>query len=665
MWDRRGMDPEDRETASRQTAKAAGHEEGRQPMKIGVLLPGENKLDIARKVIEEVKAEVVYLKDIQSYDAVNEARRAIEAGAEILVARGYQAMLIRRFTNIPLVEMRIHTAELGLLLNRAREIARKEKPCIGLIAFANMMPDLTYMEELFHIRLVTRVIERTEEGESVLREMEEDRPDVIIAGPIICLAAEQMGYPAIRFTSTEESIRTALQEAIQMGNALERDMANTAQIEAFLDTSSNGIIRINKEGSILLINKVTEDLVGQKSDKVVGQPLEAILPMLDPGLPRQVLEGKREDVSTSITLQGRAWMVLIVPVRYDNHITGAVLSMRGLSSSSASSQKARRELIRNGFTAVATFAELTTRNEYMKEILNEARSIALSDSPVLLYSEPGTEIPELAEAIHNNSVRRAAPFISMTLEDLSAEEQMQALFGRRDPDDPESPPPGAMFRADHGTLMVYGIDHMCVKVQLELLRVLMDPADARSFYESLNTLDVRIIGTAASDLRGEVRAGRFSRELFYMLQGCSLRIPPLRDRPEDLEEIFDRYFRAYTRQYSRPLTLTEGGRKQILKFKWPGNRIQVKGFCERLALSSRKRSVDEVALRKLYDLLYPDLRDEGGKSRVVVYRSQEAEELSVILRKHNGNRAEAARELGISTTTLWRRMKKYGIEASF
>ena len=93
--------------------------------------------------------------------------------------------------------------------------------------------------------------------------------------------------------------------------------------------------------------------------------------------------------------------------------------------------------------------------------------------------------------------------------------------------------------------------------------------------------------------------------------------------------------------------------------------LQVKTFCERLVLTAQKRSIDEVMIQKLYAQLYPHIEEICGEKKIVIYKSPEAEELGELLEKHHGNRGVVAKELGISTTTLWRRMKKYGIEANY
>ena len=117
--------------------------------------------------------------------------------------------------------------------------------------------------------------------------------------------------------------------------------------------------------------------------------------------------------------------------------------------------------------------------------------------------------------------------------------------------------------------------------------------------------------------------------------------------------------------YNRHLKITDGGYQKLAKLPWNGNTIQLKAFCERLVLSTEKRVIDEIVLQKLFEELYPEMKEIKGESRTVIYRSPESIELLEILERCHGNRNLAAKELGISTTTLWRRMKKYGVEAKY
>ena len=190
-------------------------------VKIGMLLPEADMVPMAQKVVKDMNVEIACLKAISSVDAVNEARLAVEAGAKIVIARGYQAKMIKHYTNIPLIEMKLHAQEIGLLLQKAKLMVKKEHPVIALIAFDNMLCDMSYMEELFGVTLKVAVMKRSEETPGILDEMEAYHPDLVIGGEITCNEAERRGYLTLFYRATEESIKEALESARAMAFAAE------------------------------------------------------------------------------------------------------------------------------------------------------------------------------------------------------------------------------------------------------------------------------------------------------------------------------------------------------------------------------------------------------------------------------------------------------------
>lgn len=633
-------------------------------VKIGMLLPEERMVEPARKIIEENHLDVVYLEAVHTVDAVNKARIAVEAGAHILVARGYQAKLIKEYTNIPVVEIRFHAQEIGLLIQKAKTILKKEHPHIALIAFENMLCDMSYMEQLFDIRLDVIYLKRIEEAESIIADFEE-RPDLIIGGEGTCRAAETMGYSTLFYQSTEESLKEALLAAKNASYAAESEKRNTAQFETVLDTSFNGIIKVNAEGKVIVVNKLVENLLGKNSEELVGKSLTEILPGIDSLLIENILSGKSESYSTSVSVRKKTWMAMIAPIQYDNQITGAILSLQKLADNSKKTKDIQGDML-HGFAAQTKFEDIQTENAQMRKMLETAKMYALSEHAVMIYGQAGTEDYLLAEAIHNNSIRKVGPYVSINMRGMDKEHQMEELF-RREAGDTVSTfgAKGAMIKANHGTLFIKGIEHLTLRVQHQILRTMLSRAQMRTDAQPLDTLDVRIIGSSKINLKHLVEKGEFSEELYYMLQSLVLEIPSLNERPEDLRNCFDKELKIYKEKYNRPLSVTEGAYKKLQELKWTGNGIQLRSFCERLVLTAKKRMIDEVVLQNLYDELFPHVEESHGEKRIHVYRSQETDELEELLERFHGNRKLVAEELGISTTTLWRRMKKYGIEANY
>lgn len=635
-------------------------------VKIAVLVRYSGMTKIAERIAKEQDIDIACIKTIETVDTVNEARMAVESGAHIIVARGYQAKLIKRYTNIPLVEIRLHAQEIGLLLKKAKVIAKKERPRVGLIAFKNMLCDMSHMEELFGVELFIDYLEKIEEVSEKLEEMSKKSPDLIIGGEITCREAEKMGYPALFYESTEESISEALLAAKKMAYAAEAEKQNTALFETVLDTSFNGIIKVNTEQKIIVVNKIIENILGKNAEEIIGLTLDRAFPEIDREAADCILKGRRESYTTSVNLRKQAWILLAAPIQYDGQITGAILSLQKVSQTFRKDQGGQKDMFLHGFVAQTTFRHIYTENERMKGALELAKMYALSDSPVLFYGEEGTEYYLISEAIHNNSARKSGAYISINTRGMSKEQQMEVLFGIETGEtDGQARRNGAFVKADHGTVFIKGVEHLTLRVQHQICRMLMSHSISRTDASPMDNLDVRIMAFSKVNLRSLVKTGEFSEELFYLLSGLTVDIPPLNERPEDLKYYFEKFFKENCKKYHKYFVLTQGVYDRIGRLSWKGNVIQLQRFCERLVLTSEKRSIDEVMVQKLYEELYPYIGESGGRDKVIVYKSKEAVELGALLEKYHGNRNLVAQELGISTTTLWRRMKKYGIEAAY
>lgn len=634
--------------------------------KIALLVPNKKMLEIAQHVVKRQNINVTYMKEIQTVDAVSEARLAVEAGAYIIVARGYQAKLMKKYTNIPLVEIRLHAQEVGLLIKQAKAIVKKEVPKIGIVVFENMLCDMSHMEELFGVELFIAYLNSMEDTIPKLLEISKFEPDIIIGGEITCDEAEQMGYPTLFYASTEESITEALQAASKMAYAAETEKQNTAQFETVLDTSFNGIIKINKDGKIIVVNKLIENLLGKNAEDVIGLFIADAFPEIDIAAIDSILQGTRENYTASVNIRNYVGMLMMAPIQYDERITGAILSFQKISGIIRKDRSIQENMFLHGFVAQTMFKHIYTENQQMAEVIEMAKEYALSESPILIYGEEGTEYYLISEAIHNNSIRRSGPFISINAREMDKEQQLQILFGEQIGIVGAQERRNAVFvKANHGTVFIKGIEHLTLRVQHQICRILTSHSITRTDAQPMDNFDVRIMAFSKVNLRYLVKSGKFSEELFYLLQGLVIEIPGLSQRVEDLLYYFKKFIKEYSQKYNKHFVITEGGYKKVGQLLWKGNLIQLKAFCERLVITSKKRNIDEVKIQKLYSDLYPYIDESQGEDKVIIYKSPEAVQLSSVLEKYHGNRNLAAEELGISTTTLWRRMKKYGIEVNY
>lgn len=630
--------------------------------KIAILLPKAYMLEQAKRVIQEDDLDIDILKVIKTSDSVYEARQAVELGAEVILARGVQAAFIRQYTNIPVAELTLTGQEIGLMITSAKKkVPDKKHPRIALIGFKNMFSDMTYADDLFDVELkfydITAIEQAAEKVDLAIRE----GTDILMGGDTVNALAAQKGFPGQFIDSTEESIRSAVTVAKKMIQTAEAEKNYIAQFETVLDNSYNGILEIDEQKQIRIVNKAGEDLFRRKADQLQGTALAKMLPELEMRYIDEVLDGRRDAFMTSVYVSGMPMMITAAPIQYENRIRGAIISIyRNTSIRKTANTEDLRSHYLKGYVAHAHFSDLRITSKEMEYCVELSKMYALSRRPVLITGEEGTEKELLAQCIHNNSSYKAGPFVTINCSGMTEQMQIDRIFGNPHAED-ESLKKGALAIGDLGTILISEIEKLSPVCQYRLYRAIRYDSLIQNDLERSQTLDNRIIATTTTDLYKLVQEGNFREDLYYLLNGLVVEIPPLRKRQEDIRAIVEESRVKFTRRYAKFPRIAEDAMETMLSYPWPGNEIQLETFCERMMLTSPKKTITSDFVQFLLDDLYPVQEHKLEDGTTVIYQHPEAARLTELLEKHHGNRSAVAKDIGISTTTLWRRMKKYGV----
>lgn len=618
-------------------------------------------LEQARNVIREDELDIDILKVIKTSDSVYEARQAVEQGAEVVLARGVQAAFIRQYTNIPVAELTLTGQEIGLMIASAKKkVPDKKCPQIALIGFKNMFSDTTYADELYDIRLKFYDITAIEQAAEKVDLAIQEGADVLLGGDTVNALAAQKGIPAQFIDSTEESIRSAIGVAKKMILTAEAEKNFTAQFETVLDNSYNGILEIDENKEIMIVNRAGEELFHKKASQLEGTALEKVIPELEQRYIDDVLSGKRDSFMTSVYVAGVPMMLTAAPIQYENKIRGAIISLYRNASVRKNDADELHSYYLKGYVAHAHFSDIRITGKEMEYCVELSKMYALSKNPVLICGEDGTDKEKLAQCIHNNSSYKAGPFVAVNCSGMTEQMQVDRLFGNPDAED-ESMKKGALAIGDHGTIVISEIEKLSLLCQYRLYRAIRYDSLIQNDLERSQTLDNRIIAITGADLYQYVEQGRFRQDLYYLLNSLTVEIPPIRKRPQDIRAIVEDCRVRFTKRYARFPKIAEDAMEVLAGFGWQGNEIQLESFCERLFLTSPKKTITSDYVYFLLDTLYPVKERISEDGTTVVYQHPEAARLTELLEKHQGNRSAVAKELGISTTTLWRRMKKYGV----
>ncbi len=328
-----------------------------------------------------------------------------------------------------------------------------------------------------------------------------------------------------------------------------------------------------------------------------------------------------------------------------------------------------RQLVRNVGAMAAEFRErygmenIVGRSRAMQEVFGRIVRVAPTDATVLVTGESGTGKELVARAIHANSRRADRPFVTVNCAALSEQLLESELFGhvRGAFTGAVSSRKGLLEEAHGGTFFFDEIAETPPSFQAKLLRAIQEGEIRRVGDNRAIRVDVRVVAATNRDLKKEIAEGRFREDLYYRLNVVRFRLPPLRERREDIPLLADHFLARYGRKMGRRVQLGEGVLDWLMQYDFPGNVRELENLMEQgVALA-----VDGVV--RLEDILPDDSPETGfgseAEPRTLQAIVEEAEQKAIerVLREVGGNRERAAELLGVSSTTLWRKMRRLNV----
>jgi len=293
----------------------------------------------------------------------------------------------------------------------------------------------------------------------------------------------------------------------------------------------------------------------------------------------------------------------------------------------------------------------------MQPVLQTIEQVAPTDANVLLLGENGTGKELVARAIHHQSNRSEEPFISVDLGAVPSSLFESEMFGHEKGafTDAKESRIGKFELANKGTLFLDEIGNLSPELQVKLLSVMQSRKVSKVGSNKLIDLDVRIICATNSPIYEAVKSGAFRQDLFYRIKTVEIKLPPLRERREDIPLLVNHYLLEFSKRYNKVLEVDSALLSQLTKYHWPGNIRELQHAVERAVILGKQSVLnqDDFQLSASIDPVDPE--------KTLNLTSVEREVIRQAVRKSNGNLTLAAEELGIGRTTLYRKMEEYGL----
>lgn len=460
-----------------------------------------------------------------------------------------------------------------------------------------------------------------------------------------------------------------------------RELARQSLLQHFAELCE-GMVIVDADSRIVWMNDRYPRRLGLADlEAMIGRPVEEAIPNSQM---RQVVEtgkpimldimdfGSESFVVTRLPLRDASGRVLgaVGMVLYDDprHLAPVVARYQQLRAELADAQRRLAEARRTRYT----FASFVGVSFACLELKQAARRAARTTSPVLILGETGTGKELLAQAIHAASPRSGGPFVAVNIAAVPETLLEAEFFGvapgaytgadRKGRD-------GKFKLADGGTLFLDEIGDMSLALQAKLLRTLQEREVEPVGSNRLVPVDVRVIAATSRDLEAMVAAGQFRADLFYRLNVVGLTTPPLRQRLDDLPILGEHLVDAICREQGlAPRVITAEAIERLRRYHWPGNVRELANVLERALIMSDGDSLEAADLARLMPAPRqppPESRQSGGRA-IGLYDAVAGAERSAIqaaLRDANGNKAQAAKLLGISRAALYEKIAALGLDA--
>ncbi len=447
---------------------------------------------------------------------------------------------------------------------------------------------------------------------------------------------------------------------------LDRLLKNPQFLNEMFEVMRDGLMVLDKKGIILLFNRAAEEITGYRREAVLGKECSVfhcdecmVLDKSGGGEDSQLEKfGAVYNRKCRIqTARGKTALLLknAVILRDDHdEILATIESMTDITSlynKEMELQELKEELRQDYW-----FMGLLGKSIPMQRLYEHIRNAASSEAPVLICGESGAGKNLVARAIHKLSRRRDGPFIQLNCASLNEQLLESELFGHKKGSftGAVSDRIGRFEAANEGGIFLDEIGDMPMTMQVKLLGVLEDKVVERVGDNKPIPVNIRLISATNKDLSNLLASGKFREDLLYRINSIVINVPPLRERTEDIPLIALHYLRKISFANNKDIRNISPQAMEILTdFPWPGNVRRLINALEHSIATCRS---DTIEVSDLPEYLVHEKKTEGNESGI------EQEDIRSALSLYKGNRTLAAKHLGISRVTLWKRLKTLGID---
>lgn len=645
-------------------------------IRFALAVPCSNFIHNAFEIFKQHN-EIGKAYDLEDYSmeeviVTEETAGKIKIDADVILTRGLLAEILKSIQgDIPVVEIAVPATDTLRVVLKCVEIFHARK--VGIIASHNMAMGATEIPDFLDIPVKTYILTQDWNGPQLVDQAVKDGCDAIVGGVNTCRYAESIKVPNLFISTGRDSFWQAITAAKRAASISRMEQEKTSRIHILLNASKEGLLSVDSINRIRMVNQAARKILN------ISEPITG-MKVMDAPFTRQFKKLLLEDsICTNEIFKYKDTMLNVTkyPIMVQNVNMGIVVSFQKVNDIIDLEQNIRQKIHNKGHIAKACFDDIQGCSRTIIKTVETAKKFSITDSNILLIGQSGTGKELFAQSIHNYSPRKNAPFVAVNCAAIPESLLESELFGYTSgafTGAQKNGKPGYFELAHNGTLFLDEIGEIPLHFQAKLLRAIQERQIMRLGSDRLISVNIRIIAATNRNLEQLVENETFREDLFYRLDVLRITLPSLCERREDIPVLVQSWFLSHAPEAH----VSPAACLLLSKAKWNGNIRQLFNICERLSVLN---STGEISEDDVYSLL-PELNSEIASTQKLdnfskkeflsaelckesFGKSLEFNEEKILFLKaleaSQYNRGKAASLLGISRTTLWRKMKELGI----
>lgn len=655
-------------------------------VKIALVVPCENFIAHASQILSqhnrfhEQEDSETYVMDEIIMNNSNAGHTKIDA--DIILTRGLLAQILANLPgDIPVVQISVPTADILRTIRKCTRLYGQKQ--IGIIAAGNMLAGITGLSDLCDVPIKTYLLSPNWNNEALADQAIREGCQVILGGLNTCRYAQMIHVPNMLIETSEEAFWDALSSAKRALHIFRKEQEKSMRLQTILDISHDGIIFIDPSRRVTTANKKAQSIFGLDKDCLGKRIIDIPFPLEL----KNLLSDNNEYANKILQYNRTLLSISKTFVKTQTFLSGSIVNIQLVNEIQWLEGDIRKQLHQKGLVAKLTFSDMIGSSPSMASVIKTAKKYSRTNSNILLIGESGTGKEVLAQSIHNASPRSLCPFVAVNcaaIPDTLLESELFGYVPGAFTGAQKSGKTGLFELAHTGTIFLDEIGEIPLPLQAKLLRVLQEREIMRVGGDSVIHVDIRIIAATNKNLENLVKDHLFREDLFYRLDVLRITIPPLNQRREDIPLLAADYMgKNFPGIRMAPEVV-----QFLSQADWTGNVRHLFNICERMAVLCSDYYVDlecaKLAFPECHSASGPSAPDlsalsagssitgpstagpstAGTSSAGTSSAAHRAEESRILeaLAFCRFNKGQAASMLGMSRSTLWRKMKEYHIE---